>query len=127
MSNILRCSMKINKLYFKKIIKLLILIFIINILFVKYYEVKIKSHSFGGHAIISCNYDESFILPNTNKVKPLYKICCGFKIWIPFCTIGIFLLCYFRNFSYNRRSFIFQFLISNFNGSKYKSGSYLLI
>jgi len=119
--------MKISKLYFNIIMKLLIVIFIFNIFFIKYYEVKIKARPFGGHAIISCSYDDSFILPNTNKVKPFYKITSHFKIWITIFVFQISLFCYFKFFLYNRRLFIFQFLLSSFNGSKYKSNSYLLI
>lgn len=119
--------MKIFKLYFRNIIKLLIAVFIINILFIKFYEVKKEAGPFGGHAIISCSFKDNFLPPNTTKLKPYYRTVPRFRLWIPICALEICSICYFKNFSYNRRLYIFLFLISNFNGSKYKSISYLSI
>lgn len=119
--------MKIFKLYFRNIIKLLIAVFIINLLFIEFYQVKKEAGPFGEHAIISYSFKDNFLFPNTTKLKPDYRTVLRFRLWIPIYVLEICLICYFKNFSYNRKLFIFLFLISIFNGSKYKSISYLYI
>lgn len=126
---ILRCSMEMKKLYLSKIMKLTVFIFLFNILFFKFYKVKSEISPFNGHAVISCSYDTAYIIPDTAKPNPYYKAMHNFQIRIPVYILVTYLIFYLNIFTYlNSRIFlIFQFLISSFNGSKYKSISYLLI